>query len=275
MVIEIGLFIYLKTTLKGLPNIREGRVLGLDMPLKKTYDDEGESPYPDFATPSFAEVQACHDALSALHGTPTRGESVMPVLDSLVRTILSQNTTDKNSRAAFLSLKKELPTWKEVHAAHGTGRVEAAIKCGGLSEIKARNIFSIIDYLLEEHGRRCMKGEPSYDWLRELTTAEVKAELQQHKGVGPKTISCVLMFNMNRSEFPVDTHVLHIAKTRLGWLPSAATAETAYLHLNSRIPAELKYPMHVLLVEHGKRCPKCAKGALQLPQEGPCPLGAA
>jgi endonuclease III len=30
----------------------------------------------------------------------------MPVLDSLVRTILSQNTTDKLSRQAFENLKK-------------------------------------------------------------------------------------------------------------------------------------------------------------------------
>ena len=38
-------------------------------------------------------------------------------------------------------------------------------------------------------------------------------------------------------------------------------------------PPELKYPFHVLLVEHGKRCPRCAKnGKLQLPEEGTCPL---
>jgi endonuclease III len=44
------------------------------------------------------------------------------------------------------------------------------------------------------------------EYLREMSTEAVKAELSRFKGVGPKTISCVLMFNMQRHEFPVDTH---------------------------------------------------------------------
>jgi len=246
------------------------------MPSKKLAGVCGEevSPYPDFESPRVDEVQLVREELCRLHGEPTRGETVMPVLDSLVRTVLSQNTTDKNSRAAFLNLKKMFPTWLQVYKAQGTGQVEAAIKVGGLSEIKAKNIHNILSYLLEHHPLRCSNGEPSYDWLRDLPTETIKEELIKHKGVGPKTISCVLMFNLNRAEFPVDTHVLHITKQRLGWAPSAATAESAYLHLNATIPDSLKYDIHVLLVEHGKRCPKCSKGSLQLPQEGPCPLGA-
>lgn len=46
------------------------------------------------------------------------------------------------------------------------------------------------------------------EWLRELSTEEVKAQLSRFKGVGPKTISCVLMFTIGSTEeFPVDTHV--------------------------------------------------------------------
>jgi hypothetical protein len=58
-------------------------------------------------------------------------------------------------------------------------------------------------------------------------------------------------------------------------LPSypRSTAETAYSHLNCRVPDDCKYPLHILMVEHGKRCVRCAKGGkLQLPEEGPCPL---
>jgi hypothetical protein len=40
----------------------------------------------------------------------------------------------------------------------------------------------------------------------------IKAELGSFKGVGPKTISCVLMFALQRPEFPVDTHVWEISK---------------------------------------------------------------
>ena len=41
---------------------------------------------------------------------------------------------------------------------------------------------------------------------------------------------------------------------RLGWVPKAATRETTYDHLNHHVPAELKYDLHCLLVEHGKVC---------------------
>ena len=232
------------------------------------------SPYAEFKKPLDSDCARVCSALGALHGTPTPGETVMPVLDSLVRTVLSQNTTDKNSRAAFASLKAALPTWRLVYESRGTTRLEESIKCGGLSEIKARNVQAILHYLLTDHRDKCVGGEPSYCWLRQESTDFIKAELLKHKGVGPKTVSCVLMFNLQRAEFPVDTHVLHITK-KLGWVPGAATAETAYLHLNSRVPDALKYPLHVLLVEHGKRCRRCAKGALQLPEEGPCPLAGA
>ncbi len=34
-----------------------------------------------------------------------------------------------------------------------------------------------------------------------------------------------------------------------------------------------RYTLHVLLVRHGKQCPRCAKGGKpRFPSEGPCPL---
>lgn len=32
-------------------------------------------------------------------------------------------------------------------------------------------------------------------------------QLSKFNGVGPKTVSCVLLFAMGRPDFPVDTHV--------------------------------------------------------------------
>jgi endonuclease-3 len=39
-----------------------------------------------------------------------------------------------------------------------------------------------------------------------METEAIKRELGRFKGVGPKTVSCVLMFTLLRPEFPVDTH---------------------------------------------------------------------
>ena len=74
-----------------------------------------------------------------------------------------------------------------------------------------------------------------------------------------QTISCVLMFAMERPEFPVDTHVWHITK-KLGWVPPTCSRESCYEHLNSRVPDIFKFQLHVLLVDHGKQCKACSKG---------------
>ena len=74
----------------------------------------------------------------------------------------------------------------------------------------------------------------------------------------------------------VDTHVLRISK-QLGWVPSSATRESAYEHLNETIPPDLKLDLHCLLVTHGKHCHACAaNGKPQFPPKDgtklECPL---
>ena len=206
-------------------------------------------------------------------GKKVEDPEVCCTLNALVRTILSQNTTDKLSKQCFENLKIKFPTWKSVLKASNAS-VEASIKMGGLSQIKVARIKSILEKILEEHPDDCVNGEPSLKWLNNLSTEEIKTELGRFKGVGPKTISCVLLFNLKRAEFPVDTHVWFIAK-RLGWVPSSCSREDCYAHLNARIPDFIKFDLHVLLVEHGKKCQACSKGkgtVLPCDFEGPCPL---
>ena len=82
------------------------------------------------ARPTEQECRAVHRALAILHPeVMERVRSVRSgergpgggscgrracVLDSLVGTILSQNTTDTNSHRAFSRLKEALPSWEEV-----------------------------------------------------------------------------------------------------------------------------------------------------------------
>jgi len=54
-----------------------------------------------------------------------------------------------------------------------------------------------------------------------------------------------------------------------------ADREKAYLHLNKRIPDELKFDLNCLLVTHGKLCERCVKKRGNLQTGGPltsCPL---
>jgi len=44
---------------------------------------------------------------------------VLPVIDELVATVLSQHTSDINSERAFAQLKDRFPSWEQVAAAPG------------------------------------------------------------------------------------------------------------------------------------------------------------
>lgn len=214
------------------------------------------NPYPTFMHPTTAEVRAVHDGLMALHPEVLEvkaqkkadteggcGDRTL-VLDALVGTILSQNTTDVNSHRAFMSLKAAFPTWEAFRTAPSS-TCEDSIRQGGLAATKTARIKLILEALLEE------RGELSLEFMREMSTEDIKAKLRTYKGVGAKTISCVLLFCLHRADFPVDTHVWKIALA-LGWVPKSADRDGTYAHLNARVPDELKYALHVLLVEHGK-----------------------
>lgn len=86
-------------------------------------------PYPQWAAPSAAACHQVAERLAAVHGWPSLQRKAQPgqpqvgceerrsVLDSLVRTLLSQNTTDVTSGRAFSTLKQRFPTWGSVLAA--------------------------------------------------------------------------------------------------------------------------------------------------------------
>ena len=108
-------------------------------------------PYPNLKVPTEAQCKVAVAAMAAEYGLPSEREErkqkeKRPLLDSLVGTILSQNTTDVNSRRAFLSLKAGFPTWRSVLDAK-PGAVEEAIRSGGLADIKADRIRIILQVL--------------------------------------------------------------------------------------------------------------------------------
>lgn len=241
--------------------------------------------FPTHSAPSPAACARAVAGLSALHGTVQRPEALPAapptlgghgdasscgqtpkVLDALFATILSQNTTQKNSTAAMASLMEAFGGDYHAMRAAGTGPIARAIYQGGLSAVKSRVMLGILDALTSS------PGGLSLEHLHGMDDDAAKNVLMAFDGVGAKTASCVLLFCLNRESFAVDTHVHRIAK-RLGWVPEKASRDQAHAHLEVRVPAHLKYPLHVLLVTHGKSCPECA--ANQRPQRaplGPCPL---
>eukprot|EP00965_Chrysotila_dentata_P109497 3618518-Pleurochrysis_carterae.AAC.2 len=50
----------------------------------------------------------------------------------------------------------------------------------------------------------------------------------------------------------------------LGWVPKSATRDQTYEHLNRRVPDDIKYELHVLLVEYGKMTKNEVKALRQM-----------
>ncbi|KAG7349779.1 DNA-apurinic or apyrimidinic site lyase [Nitzschia inconspicua] len=184
------------------------------------------------------------------------------VLDGVVATMLSQNTTSANSTRAFANLKALYQDWNQVAALVSLDKLIDAIRVAGLAQKRAQNIWNICKTLVEE------RGDASLEYLRDTphTNAEIHAELLRFPGLGVKTVSCVLMFTLGRrNEFPVDTHVHRISKQH-SWIPSHFSRDDAYEYLNSVIPNEYKMDLHCLLVQHGRECHRCAaRGKPQFP----------
>ncbi len=185
-----------------------------------------------------------NSALTSAYGRKSRRSNADP-LDTLVATILSQNTSDVNSHRAFERLKERYPDWETLLDADPS-EIASVIRSGGLADIKARRIVGALNRVMEE------AGGPELSFLSEMPTKEAAEWLSSIDGIGPKTVAIVLLFSFGKPVFPVDTHV-HRVSGRLGLLSPRATREKAQKELEALVPEKEYYSMHLNLIEHGRR----------------------
>ena len=177
------------------------------------------------------------------YGIPRRARPGNP-LDILIETILSQNTSDQNRDRAYQRLKTRFPHWEDVLEAK-TKPLVSAIRPGGLAEQKARRIREILLWI------RKQEGKLSLSFLRTMDSEEIKKTIGALKGVGPKTLHCLLLFGLRREAFPVDTHIHRIGK-RLGFIPEWMDAEKAHEWMSPLIPKKKSLSLHLNLIRFGK-----------------------
>mmetsp|Transcript_66292 Transcript_66292/g.115691 ORF Transcript_66292/g.115691 Transcript_66292/m.115691 type:complete len:325 (-) Transcript_66292:282-1256(-) len=219
------------------------------------------SPYEGFARPTPAEVTKLHSALAKLFGERRPGSKKgrkRQILDTVVGTILSQNTTNTNSHRAFSQLKEQFRTWDAVRTGKKAA-IEAAIKCGGLAPKKTEWIQHILRTIYKETGKTSM------EYLRKKSKEEVHADLERFTGIGKKTSAIINLFDVGHPDMAVDTHVFRYA-LQLGWVPTdkererhnkakegkpwpVVTRDTVYEHLDNIFPDHLKYSMHLILTD--------------------------
>lgn len=195
------------------------------------------------------------DVLAGLwsHLRPAKTTSDEP-LDGLILTILSQNTNDKNRDRAYELLRSRYPRWEDVLVTAETELAEV-IKPAGLSNIKASRIKSVLGLITERFGSCSLKP------LKGMKKEEIINFLSSLPGVGPKTVACVLLFDLGIPAFPVDTHVNRLCK-RIGWVSPKSTPEETQKIMGSVIPADLYWSAHLDIISHGRnicvsRRPKC------------------
>ncbi|MEA2639198.1 MAG: endonuclease [Chloroflexota bacterium] len=205
---------------------------------------------------------AINAQLTDYYGLP-EPRPIQAPLDELIQVVLSQNTADINSDRAFARLMEQFGgDWERVRVAP-TAEVADAIRIGGLADVKAPRIQSILNEIQKR------VGELDLAFLREMPLDEGRAFLRSLGGVGPKTAACVLLFACGKPALPVDTHV-HRVSQRLGLVPGKATADQAHTMLEALVPPELVYEFHMNLIRHGRqickaqrpRCPECPVAAL-------------
>eukprot|EP00927_Polykrikos_kofoidii_P047479 TRINITY_DN41656_c0_g1_i1.p1 TRINITY_DN41656_c0_g1~~TRINITY_DN41656_c0_g1_i1.p1 ORF type:complete len:357 (-),score=54.25 TRINITY_DN41656_c0_g1_i1:36-1043(-) len=219
-----------------------------------------ESAFPGFPRPTARAVERLHAALAAQFGErqPPAGKPKRKILDTVVGTILSQNTTNVNSARAFRQLMRRFKGWDAVRVAK-PAEVADAIKCGGLAPKKTKWIQHILKTLQSE------RGKTSMEYLRKLSKEGVHAELERFPGIGKKTAAIINSFDVGHPDMAVDTHVFRYA-LQLGWAPTTTerqnhnsqkdatrwpvvTRDTVYAHLDATFPDWLKYSMHLILTD--------------------------
>jgi endonuclease-3 len=178
------------------------------------------------------------DRLTKLYGHRKRDRD--DPVDSLIRTVLSQNTTDTNSHRAFEELKKRFPTLVELAGAD-LEEIEDSIRIGGLFRKKA--------VIVRDLARRFVDEEIV---LEDLDDAAARGYLKSLEGVGSKTASCVLLFALGRNVLPVDTHVFRLTR-RIGLLDEKIPIDRADVELEKFVPAGLRHDLHLNLIQHGRR----------------------
>lgn len=180
-------------------------------------------------------------AVTALHYTNP--------FELLVSVILSAQTTDARVNLTTPDLFAKYPTAHALAKAK-VSDVERIIKSTGFFRMKAKNIVSMANDLVEKFG-----GDVPND----------RDELQSLAGVGRKTASVVMSVAFGDAAFAVDTHVFRVSH-RLG-LTTATTPLGVEEDVTALVPREKWRFAHHWLILHGREICKAPT-----PLCGQCPV---
>jgi endonuclease-3 len=174
---------------------------------------------------------------------------------TLIHTILSQNTNDRNSDAAMRKLRRRYKITPKVLSKARIRDLVPCIRSAGLYRSKAPRIKAVSRIILEQYGGRLAP-------ILRLPYEEAKEKLMQMPGVGPKTADILLAFVAKNPVIPVDTHIARVTK-RLGIARANANYEEIRNSLEAVISPEDRLRLHLSIIAFGREIcraprPRCA-----------------
>ncbi len=175
----------------------------------------------------------------------------------LVATILSQNTSDKNSIEAYLRLERRIGVTPKAIANASLDSIKEAIKPAGLYERKSVVIKNLASIIIDDYQGDSWK-------LVEGELEEARYRLLSLPGVGRKTADVVLMLTREADVFPVDTHARRIA-LRLGIVKDPKSGYDEISRAYQKMFKGYCREAHLYIIALGRkyckagnpRCPEC------------------
>jgi endonuclease-3 len=164
----------------------------------------------------------------------------------LISTILSQQTTERNSRKASEMLFSELPTPQDVYEADPS-KIEQLVFSSGYYRQKTRCIKNVTKVIVED-----------YDG----TVPDDPNELMKLPGVGKKTAACVMRYAFGKPSVIVDTHINRVSQ-RLG-ISDSKRPEDTQKAIMEKIPQDRWDDLDIAFICLGRKyCrpkdPNCAE----------------
>ena len=179
-------------------------------------------------------------------------------LGELLFILCSVRTHAAGYSVTFNELRRVFPTIDSLAGATIT-ELSKPLHSGGRAAVKAQAIRSACDGIISEF------GSLSLEQLHRMSDSECETFLTSLPYVGKKVARCVMMYSLDREVFPVDLHCWRISQ-RLGWVrptrPDGTCSQRDMDRLQAKIPAKLRFSLHVNMVSHGRvictsSAPKC------------------
>ena len=208
------------------------------------------------------------DAVLKYDSLPPDAYATGEPLDGLILTLLSQNTNDRNRDKAYESLREACPTWENV-AKHSAGEIATLIRSAGLGDTKAARMKDILGIIHRDFGSYSLVAMSAWK------PGRVREYLSNLPGIGPKTVACVMVFDLGMPAFPVDTHVMRVTG-RLRWRSDWRSAHPDPVKIEKEItscfpPEEWTNLSHRLILFGRATCHARTPDCANCPLSDTCP----